>query len=111
MKRRFLLFTWLAMAPAMMAAETKSVPAITNVVANATNWFAITGMHCDACAKGLTFELKRAPGVANATVSFTNKLATVAYDTNRITLKSLQAVVAEAGYAAKPTKPPKASRR
>lgn len=110
MKRTFVLFTLLTMLPAMMAAETNSVTT-TNVVANATNWLAITGMHCDGCAKGLTFELKRAPGVANATVSFTNKLAVVAYDTNRITLKTLQAVVAEAGYAAKPTKPPKAFRR
>lgn len=81
------------------------------VVANATNWFAITGMHCDGCAKGLTFELQRAPGVATVAVSFTNKLAVVAYDTNRVTLKSLQAVVADAGYEAKPAKPPKPRRR
>jgi copper chaperone CopZ len=79
--------------------------------ANATNWFAISGMHCDGCAKGLTSELKRAPGVVNASVSFTNKLAMVAYDTNRISLKALQVVVTEAGYEAKPIKPPRPVRR
>ena len=74
------------------------------VVANATNRFAVSGMHCDGCAKGITSELKRAPGVAAATVSFTNKLAVVAYDTNRTTLKALQKVIVEAGYAAKPVR-------
>ena len=63
------------------------------VVANATNRFAVTGMHCDGCAKGIASELRRAPGVAAATVSFTNKLAVVAFDTNRTTLKALQQVI------------------
>lgn len=74
----------------------------TPVVANATNRFTVTGMHCDGCAKGIASELKRAAGVATATVSFTNKVAVVAYDTNRTTVKALQKVIVEAGYGAKP---------
>lgn len=65
-----------------------------------TNRFTITGMHCDACAKGLTSELKRTRGVTTATVTFTNKLAVVVHDTNRVSVETLRKVVAEAGYAA-----------
>lgn len=85
-------------------AQRPSRPGVTPVVANATNRFAVTGMHCDGCAKGIASELKRAPGVAAATVSFTNKLAVVAYDTNRTTLKALQKVIVEAGYGVKPVR-------
>lgn len=49
--------------------------------------------------------------MVRAEVSFTNKLAVVAYDTNRVSLKTLQDVIAQAGYAAKPAKPPKPARR
>ena len=90
----------------LLGADTQpqSHSAAVPVVANATNRFAVTGMHCDGCAKGIASELKRAPGVAAATVSFTNKLAVVAYDTNRTTLKALQQVIVEAGYGAKPVR-------
>lgn len=89
--------------------EPKAPPA--PPAANATNWLAISGMHCEGCARGITSELKRTPGVVRAEVSFTNKLAVVAYDTNRVSLKTLQDVIAEAGYAAKPVQPPKRARR
>ncbi len=88
----------------LSGADVKTPPP-TLVVANATNRFTITGMQCDSCAKGITSELKRAPGVATASVSFTNKLAIVAYDTNRTTVKALQKVIVEAGYRAKPVRP------
>ena len=73
--------------------------------ANSTNRFTITGMHCDGCAQGIASELKRAPGVAFASVSFSNKLAIIAYDTNRISAKGLKKVITEAGYEARPVKP------
>jgi copper chaperone CopZ len=75
-----------------------------NVVANATNRFVVSGMHCDGCAQGITSELKRAPGVALASVSFSNKLAVIAYDTNRISASGLKKVIVEAGFEAKPAK-------
>jgi copper chaperone CopZ len=75
------------------------------VTANATNRFAITGMTCNGCAGGIKAELKLAPGVASAEVSLTNKLAVVAYDTNRTSVAKLVKVITEAGFEAKPVKP------
>ncbi len=74
--------------------------------ANRTNWFKISGMHCNGCASGIRSELRRTAGVADVTVSFTNKLAIVAYDTNSVSAKQLIAVIKEAGYSAKVTKAP-----
>lgn len=73
--------------------------------ANATNRFSITGMHCHGCAQGLTSELKRAPGVVWARVAFTNRLAVVAFDTNRTTSTRLFKVIEEAGFKARKLKP------
>jgi copper chaperone CopZ len=72
------------------------------VRANATNQFRITGMFCEGCAGGITSELKRTAGVTYVNVSLTNKLALVAYDTNRVTTSNLVHVVKEAGYTAEP---------
>lgn len=75
------------------------------VTANATNQFTITGMHCDGCAGGLTAELKQTPGVATALVTFSNQLAVVTYDTNKVSATKLTAVIKEAGFGSKPTQP------
>jgi copper chaperone len=83
-----------------MRAEVGSI-----ITANATNRFTIIGMHCDGCAQGIASELKRAPGVAFASVSFSNKLAVIAYDTNRISAAGLKKVIVEAGFEAKSAKP------
>lgn len=77
----------------------------TVVSANATNSFAITGMHCDGCAGGLTAELKATRGVASAQVTFSNKLAVVAIDTNKISTAQLAKVIKEAGFVAKELQP------
>jgi len=75
------------------------------ITANATNRFSISGMTCNGCAGGLKAELKGAPGVAFAEVSLTNKLAVVAYDTNRTSPVKLVKVITEAGFEGKPLKP------
>lgn len=75
------------------------------VTANATNRFSITGMHCDGCAGGLTAELKETRGVARAEVTFSNQLAVVAYDTNKVSPAQLTKVVKAAGFTATPAKP------
>ena len=104
MKPILLALSVLATVPAVAGERTTPHPA-PNTVANATNRFVVSGMHCDGCAQGITSELRRAPGVAFASVSFSNKLATIAYDTNRISAKGLKKVIIEAGYEAKPAKP------
>lgn len=75
------------------------------VTANATNQFTITGMHCTGCAGGLAAELKLTAGVASAQVTFSNQLAVVAYDTNKVSSAQLAKVIKEAGFTAKPVKP------
>lgn len=89
---------------AVIATATSAADA-SKVTANATNRFTITGMHCDGCAGGLTAELKQTRGVASAAVTFSNKLAVVAHDTNRVTAAQLTKVIKDAGFTAKPIKP------
>ena len=91
-----------ALASATLATLAADKPTLT---ANATNQFTITGMHCDGCAGGLTAELKAARGVATAEVTFSNQLAVVAYDTNKVNTAQLTKVIKEAGFAAKEIKP------
>ena len=104
MKPILLALSVLAAGP-VVAGEPATPHLASNMVANATNRFLVSGMHCDGCAQGIASELKRAPGVALASVSFSNKLAVIAYDTNRISAKGLKKVIVEAGFEAKPAKP------
>jgi len=96
-----IIFNWagvLLLSATILPGADQAVQA----TANFTNQFSITGMHCDGCAKGVRSELRAVPGVAEATVSLTNKLAIVVYDTNRVSEELLIKVVKEAGYEAKP---------
>ena len=96
------LITILTLAVIATAASAAEAPKVTT---NATNLFTITGMHCDGCAGGLTAELKQTRGVTSAAVTFSNKLAVVAYDTNRVTAAQLTKAIKDAGFTAKPIKP------
>ncbi len=104
MKTILLALSLLAAVP-VVAGEPATPRLALNLVANATNRFVVSGMHCDGCAQGITSELKRAPGVAFASVSFSNKLAIIAYDTNRVSIKGLKKVIIKAGYNAELAKP------
>lgn len=100
MKSKFNLTLILAsLAAAALAADP--APKTTCV----TNRFTISGMHCDGCAKGLTAELKQTRGVAFAQVTFSNQLAVVAYDTNRVSQAKLVQAAKEAGFEARPVQP------
>ena len=101
--KAILLLAFMAPLALLRAAEPSAKPVS---VAIATNRFTVTGMHCAGCASGIRSELRQTAGVADATVSFTNKLAMVAYDTNSVTPKQLIGVIKEAGYSAKVTKAP-----
>ena len=90
---------------AMWVTVTQAADKSAQVTANATNRFAVSGMTCNGCAGGLKAELKSAPGVALAEVSLTNKLAVVAYDTNRTSPAKLVKVISEAGFEGKQVKP------
>jgi copper chaperone CopZ len=84
-----------------LGADEPKLPA----TANQTNWFKVAGMHCNGCASGIRSELRRTAGVADASVSLTNQLAMIAYDTNQVSVKQLVGVIKEAGYGAKLTQP------
>ncbi|MEQ2005203.1 MAG: heavy-metal-associated domain-containing protein [Limisphaerales bacterium] len=77
----------------------------TSVNASATNQFRITGMNCAGCAGGLEAELRLTPGVARVSVTLTNGLAVVAFDTNRVATGKLLKVIAEAGFKGALLKP------
>lgn len=98
--KAFLMLIALNIAVALTASAADKT-----AVANATNYFTITGMHCDGCANGLTAELKETKGVISAQVSFSNRLAVVAVDTNKISTVKLTQVIKEAGFEAQPTQP------
>jgi mercuric ion binding protein len=102
MNMKLKLLTLLAVAGLNWNSPAADKPKIT---ANATNQFTITGMHCDGCAGGLKSELKETPGVASAEVTFSNKLAVVTFDTNKVTTAKLTKVIKDAGFAAKEVKP------
>ena len=92
----------LALAGLTLTVAAADKPTVT---ANATNQFTITGMHCDGCAGGLAAELKLVPGVASAQVTFSNKLAVVAIDTNKVSSAQLTKIIKEAGFTAKSVQP------
>ena len=83
---------------------------ISAVTATATNQFQVTGMNCEGCARGIVSELKRVPGVVSAEVTFSNKLARVAYETNRVSVDGLKKAIVDAGYGAKLIKSRKTGR-
>lgn len=102
MRRLLLVFQCAAWIPLLLdAAEgPRGLPA-----ANATNWFRVSGMHCNGCASGITSELRRTPGVTGAEVSLTNRTAVVVLDTNRVSSARIIQVIREAGYDAVESKP------
>ncbi len=101
MKIRILL----AVVAGLLTTAAQAADKSAQVTANTTNRFAITGMTCNGCAGGIKAELKLAPGVAFAEVSLTNKLAIVAYDTNRTSSAKLIKVIKEAGFEGQLAKP------
>lgn len=90
--------------PASQPATATAAPATPPAPGQAVLRFEITGMHCDGCANGLTAELRQTPGVSAAVVTFSNQLAVVTCDTNRLSPDGIAKVVKEAGFTAKPLK-------
>ncbi len=101
---RFLVrgFVFVALIGGLAATNARpEAPSPPPPVANATNRFAITGFRCEGCARGLASELRRTPGVETVNVSFTRRLAVVAFDTNRTATPRLVRAIEEAGYKAR----------
>ncbi|MDR0928918.1 MAG: heavy metal translocating P-type ATPase [Oscillospiraceae bacterium] len=58
----------------------------------------IGGMHCAACASGLTYALQEVPGVLDAQVNYATEKATVSYDGDAVAMDALRKAVEEAGF-------------
>lgn len=57
-------------------------------------------MHCSSCAVVIQKELKKIPGVDNASVNYANEKATITHDPDEADTKVLIAAVKNAGYTA-----------
>lgn len=60
----------------------------------------ILGMHCPACAEGISTGLARIDGVIKANVNFATKEAIVRFDADRVNLEKIKATIKRGGYEA-----------
>jgi Cu+-exporting ATPase len=60
----------------------------------------VTGMHCANCANTVARNLKRLPGVGDATVSYASERATVHYDPSQVQPAQMLDKLQEIGYGA-----------
>lgn len=58
----------------------------------------VTGMHCASCALLIEKNLKKKPGVINASVNYGTEKATVDYDENQTDIKNFVHAIREVGY-------------
>lgn len=89
--KRFLLVSALIIAAFGAFAEEKRP---TTVV------LAISGMHCEGCAAGITAMLKRTEGVLKANVSFEQREAVVEYEPAKTSTEKIIGAVEKMGYKA-----------
>lgn len=60
----------------------------------------VDGMHCGACGTAVQMFLSNLDGVANASVDFDNKRASVEYDDAKVNTDNLVQGVKDIGFAA-----------
>lgn len=60
----------------------------------------ILGMHCSACAEGISAGLLRIDGVIEARVNFASKEAIVKFDRDKVSLKEIKDAIKRGGYEA-----------
>lgn len=88
---------FLASAPRVQARTPKM--AMKSSVKTAT--FAVTKMHCQGCAQGITQAAAKWPGVKSANVSYQKKRAVIAYDVRKTDPAKLAKGFAKIGFPAK----------
>jgi Cu+-exporting ATPase len=65
----------------------------------------VSGMTCAACSGRVQRALEKTPGVASANVNLMTGSATVGFDTGRVSVEQLLAVVRDSGYGAELPRP------
>jgi copper chaperone CopZ len=63
--------------------------------------FAVGGMYCPACAKGVEAKLMNLPGVREASVSYEQGSAEIVYDSRAVKPEQLEKAIQDAGYQPK----------
>ena len=66
-----------------------------------SNTFLLSGMKCEGCAAGLKFELDEIKAIKSAKINFDKKLATISYDSKRLSTPELLKTIKKLGYEAK----------
>jgi len=59
----------------------------------------IQGMHCASCANIITKRVKKIPGVTNIDVNISTDKANLEFDSNTVTLDTINTTVRELGYS------------
>lgn len=60
----------------------------------------IEGMHCEGCSKRLERVLNGIDGVESASVSLEQKLATIEYSEEKVTIDTIKEAINDAGFEA-----------
>lgn len=68
----------------------------------ATTKFNITGMHCGACATGISMVWQNLPGVKSATVDLDAKTGQVEYDETQSKPEDFNSAIKDMGYSSSP---------
>ncbi len=58
----------------------------------------VTGMSCANCAAAIERQLRKVPGIEQATVNFATEEASVAFDPRKLDLRDVEEKIREAGY-------------
>lgn len=62
--------------------------------------FKITGMHCGACATGISMVWQNLPGVTSAKVDLNSNSGEVEYDETKLKSEDFDKAIADMGYHA-----------
>ncbi len=63
-----------------------------------TTVFRVAGMQCDACANSIKSRVEREPGVRAVSVSFSERLARVLYDSRIVAEDRLAQIIQDSGF-------------
>jgi copper chaperone CopZ len=96
----FAAFPYYSGAVANFLLSDGSVKASAAQAANAVErvTFAVRGMYCPACAKGMETTLMNLPGVREASVSYEHGRAEIVYDSRTVKPEQLEKAIRDAGY-------------
>ena len=96
----FAAFPYYSGAVANFLLSDGSVKASAAQAANAVEHvtFAVRGMYCPACAKGVEIKLMDLPGVREASVSYEQGRAEIVYDSRTVKPEQLEKAIRDAGY-------------